>query len=57
LIKIVNLLGAYSISPFTGEDVIKSDYVTDEKPDVIINIVNGVNLSRSLFFYNTIIRT
>jgi len=49
-IRIVDLPGAYSISPFTGEEVITRDYVTDEKPDVIINIVDGANLSRSLFF-------
>ncbi|MBI9014359.1 MAG: ferrous iron transporter B [Clostridiales bacterium] len=49
-IRIVDLPGAYSISPFTGEEVITRDYVIDEKPDVIINIVDGANLGRSLFF-------
>lgn len=49
-IRVVDLPGAYSISPFTGEEVITRDYVIDEKPDVIINIVDGANLSRSLFF-------
>lgn len=47
---IVDLPGAYSISPFTGEEAITRDFVLDEKPDVIINIVDGANISRSLFF-------
>lgn len=50
IIRVVDLPGAYSISPFTGEEVITRDFVIDEKPDVIINIVDGANLSRSLFF-------
>ena len=47
---IVDLPGAYSMSPFTGEETITSDYVKKEKPDVIVNIVDATNLSRSLFF-------
>ena len=46
----VDLPGAYSMSPFTAEESIASDYVRDERPDVIINIVDATNLSRSLFF-------
>ncbi len=46
----VDLPGAYSMSPFTSEESITSSYVKNEKPDVIINIVDGTNLSRSLFF-------
>lgn len=49
-IRIVDLPGAYSISPYTGEEVITRDFVLGEKPDVIINIVDGANVSRSLFF-------
>ncbi|QOR35513.1 ferrous iron transporter B [Clostridium sp. 'deep sea'] len=49
-IRVVDLPGAYSISPFTGEEKITRDFVLDEKPDVIINIVDGANFSRSLFF-------
>jgi ferrous iron transport protein B len=49
-IRIVDLPGAYSISPYTGEEVITRDFVLGENPDVIINIVDGANLSRSLFF-------
>ncbi len=46
----VDLPGAYSMSPFTSEESITSSYVKKENPDVIINIVDAANLSRSLFF-------
>ncbi len=46
----VDLPGAYSMSPFTSEESIASSYVKQENPDVIINIVDATNLSRSLFF-------
>ncbi len=46
----VDLPGAYSMSPFTSEESITSSYVKEEHPDAIINIVDGTNLSRSLFF-------
>ena len=47
---VVDLPGAYSMSPFTSEESITSKYVQNEKPDVLINIVDATNLSRSLFF-------
>ena len=46
----VDLPGAYSMSPFTSEESITSSYVRNERPDVIVNIVDATNLSRSLFF-------
>ena len=46
----VDLPGAYSMSPFTSEESIASSYVRNERPDVIVNIVDATNLSRSLFF-------
>ena len=46
----VDLPGAYSMSPFTAEESITSSYVKNEHPDVLINIVDATNLSRSLFF-------
>ena len=46
----VDLPGAYSMSPFTAEESITRDYIIKEHPDVIINIVDATNLSRSLFF-------
>ena len=49
-IIIVDLPGAYSIAPFTGEEAITRDFVLEASPDVLINIVDGANFERSLFF-------
>lgn len=49
-ITVVDLPGAYSMSPFTSEESITSEFVKNENPDIIINIVDATNLSRSLFF-------
>ncbi|PSV49065.1 ferrous iron transporter B [Photobacterium indicum] len=49
-ITVVDLPGAYSMSPFSSEEAITRDFVKNEKPDVILNIVDATNLSRSLFF-------
>ncbi len=49
-ITAVDLPGAYSMSPFTSEESVTSEYVKNSKPDVIINIVDATNLSRSVFF-------
>jgi len=54
-IKVVDLPGAYSIAPFTSEEAITRDFVMDESPDVIINIVDATNLSRALFFTTQLI--
>ena len=49
-IIVTDLPGASSMSPFTSEESITSSYVKNENPDVIVNIVDATNLSRSLFF-------
>ena len=49
-ITAVDLPGAYSMSPFTSEESITNGFVRNETPDVIINILDATNLSRSLFF-------
>ncbi|MBR5251382.1 MAG: ferrous iron transporter B [Oscillospiraceae bacterium] len=46
----VDLPGAYSMSPFTQEESVTRDYIKNENPDAIINVVDATNLSRSLFF-------
>ena len=46
----VDLPGAYSMSPYTSEESVTSEYIRNERPDVIINIVDATNLGRSLFF-------
>jgi len=54
-IIIVDLPGAYSMSPFTSEESVTSKYVKEQSPDAIINIVDATNLSRSLFFTTQIL--
>lgn len=48
--RVVDLPGVYSISPYTSEETITRDFIVDEHPDVLINIVDASNLERSLFF-------
>ncbi len=46
---IVDLPGIYSLSPYSMEEVITRDYIIDEKPEVIINIIDGTNIERNLY--------
>lgn len=46
---LVDLPGIYSLSPYSMEEVIARNFITEEKPDVIINIVDGTNLERNLY--------
>ena len=48
-ISIVDLPGIYSLSPYTPEEVIARNYILDEKPDCVINIVDATNLERNLY--------
>ena len=48
-ISIVDLPGIYSLSPYTDEEVISRNFILDEKPDCIINIVDATNLERNLY--------
>lgn len=48
-ISIVDLPGIYSLSPYTPEEVIARNYVIDEHPDLVINIVDATNLERNLY--------
>jgi ferrous iron transport protein B len=48
-IMVVDLPGVYSLSPYTMEEVIARDYLLQEKPEVIINIVDASNLERNLY--------
>src|SRR4051794_9234954 len=49
-ITVVDLPGAYSIRPYTSEESITTDFIKNENPDVIVNVVDSTNLNRSLFF-------
>lgn len=48
-ITVVDLPGIYSLSPYSGEELLTRDYLIDEKPDVIINIVDAGNIERNLY--------
>ena len=48
-IAIIGLPGIYSLSPYTPEEVVSRNYILDEKPDGIINIVDATNLERNLY--------
>lgn len=48
-IEILDLPGIYSLSPYTPEEVIARNYILDEKPDLVINIVDATNLERNLY--------
>ncbi len=48
-VRIVDLPGIYSLSPYTLEEVVARNYLIEEKPDAILNIVDGTNLERNLY--------
>ncbi|QSX06925.1 ferrous iron transport protein B [Sedimentibacter sp. zth1] len=48
-VTITDLPGIYSLSPYTLEEVVSRNYLIEEKPDAIINIVDGTNLERNLY--------
>ncbi len=48
-VTVTDLPGIYSLSPYTLEEVVARDYLIRERPDVILNIVDGTNLERNLY--------
>ena len=48
-VTITDLPGIYSLSPYTLEEVVARDYLTGERPDAILNIIDGTNLERNLY--------
>ena len=48
-VTITDLPGIYSLSPYTLEEVVARNYLINEKPDAIINIVDGTNIERNLY--------
>ena len=46
---IMDLPGIYSLSPYTLEEVVTRNYLIQERPDVILNIIDGTNLERNLY--------
>jgi len=54
-ITIVDLPGIYSLSPYTMEEIIARNYIVEEMPDVIINIVDATNIERNLYLTTQLI--
>ena len=54
-ITILDLPGIYSLSPYTPEEVISRNYIIDEKPDCVINIIDATNLERNLYLTTQIL--
>ena len=48
-IKIVDLPGTYSLSAFSPEEVIARDFIVQEKPDVVVTVLDAANLERNLY--------
>lgn len=48
-VTVMDLPGIYSLSPYTLEEVVARNYLITERPDVILNIVDGTNLERNLY--------
>lgn len=54
-VEIVDLPGIYSLSPYTPEEIVTRNYILDETPDVVINIVDATNLERNLYLTTQIL--
>ena len=54
-IEIIDLPGIYSLSPYTLEEVVARNYLIDEKPDAILNIIDGTNIERNLYLTTQLI--
>lgn len=54
-VNLIDLPGIYSLSPYTLEEVITRDYIMEEKPDIIINIVDASNIERNLYLTTQVI--
>ncbi|MCF0112438.1 MAG: 50S ribosome-binding GTPase, partial [Bacilli bacterium] len=47
--EIIDLPGIYSLSPYSSEEVVARNYIIDEKPDCLINVIDATNLERNLY--------
>jgi len=56
-VSLVDLPGIYSLSPYTTEEVIARNYIINEKPDVLINIIDATNIERNLYLTLQIFET
>ncbi len=56
-VRLVDLPGTYSLSPFSTEEIIARDFLVKEKPDVVLNVVDATNLERNLYLTFQILET
>ncbi|HSM54713.1 MAG TPA: FeoB small GTPase domain-containing protein [Candidatus Sulfomarinibacteraceae bacterium] len=56
-LQIVDLPGAYSLSPYSPEEKIARDYIVEQKPDVVVNVLDATNLERNLYLTTQILET
>ena len=54
-VTVTDLPGIYSLSPYTVEEIVARDYLIDQKPEAIINIIDGTNLERNLYLTTQIV--
>ncbi len=57
MIALQDLPGIYSLSPYTPEEVITQEYLLNQKPDAIINIIDSSNLERNLYLTTQLLET
>ncbi len=55
IVKIIDLPGIYSLSPYTPEEIVSRNYLVEETPDVIINVIDATNLERNLYLTTQIL--
>ncbi|MDD3671429.1 MAG: FeoB small GTPase domain-containing protein, partial [Sphaerochaetaceae bacterium] len=56
-IKLVDLPGVYSLSPYSPEEIVTRDYLVSKEVDLIVNIVDGTNLERNLYLTSQLMET
>ena len=48
-VQVMDLPGIYSLSPYSNEEIVSRDYIMNEHPDVVVNIIDSTNLERNLY--------
>ncbi|MCI9106496.1 MAG: ferrous iron transport protein B, partial [Lachnospiraceae bacterium] len=56
-VKILDLPGTYSLSPYSAEEIVARDYIVKDKPDAVIDIVDGTSIERNLYLSLQIMET
>ena len=56
-ISVLDLPGTYSLSPYSAEEIVARDYIVKERPDAVINIVDGTSIERNLYLTMQVLET